>query len=58
MVCSLIGSSVWVIFASSKGFPVSTTHSIVGAIIGVGVAAFGFDCKYQIIKCCDDVNSS
>ncbi|RGB43156.1 phosphate transporter [Rhizophagus diaphanus] len=43
MVCSLIGSSTWVIFASSRGFPVSTTHSIVGAIIGVGVAAFGFD---------------
>ncbi|CAJ0641058.1 57_t:CDS:2 [Entrophospora sp. SA101] len=41
MVCALIGSSSWIIFASSKGWPVSTTHSIVGAIIGVGVSAFG-----------------
>ncbi|CAI2182876.1 11891_t:CDS:2 [Funneliformis geosporum] len=41
MVCALFGSATWVIFASSKGWPVSTTHSIVGAIIGVGIAAFG-----------------
>ncbi|KAI9141091.1 phosphate transporter [Paraphysoderma sedebokerense] len=41
MVCSLIGSSTWVIFASSKGWPVSTTHSIVGAICGTVLVAFG-----------------
>ncbi|RIA79341.1 phosphate transporter [Glomus cerebriforme] len=41
MVCSLFGSATWVIFASSRGWPVSTTHSIVGAIIGVGISAFG-----------------
>ncbi|KAJ1944197.1 hypothetical protein GGF37_002309 [Kickxella alabastrina] len=41
MLCALIGSASWVIFASKKGMPVSTTHSIVGAIIGVGIAAFG-----------------
>ncbi|KAI9241366.1 MAG: phosphate transporter family-domain-containing protein [Podila humilis] len=28
MVCALIGSTTWVLFASSKGFPVSTTHAI------------------------------
>ncbi|GBB96781.1 hypothetical protein RclHR1_02830017 [Rhizophagus clarus] len=43
MVCALFGSATWVIFASSKGWPVSTTHSIVGAIIGTGVAAFGME---------------
>nr|CAG8435337.1 12328_t:CDS:2 [Entrophospora candida]CAG8436726.1 3095_t:CDS:2 [Entrophospora candida] len=41
MVCALVGSSTWIIYASSKGWPVSTTHSIVGAIIGVGISAFG-----------------
>ncbi|KAF9904893.1 hypothetical protein EC991_002256 [Linnemannia zychae] len=43
MVCALIGSSTWVLFASSRGWPVSTTHAIVGAITGAGVSAFGAD---------------
>ncbi|KAK9712069.1 hypothetical protein K7432_007393 [Basidiobolus ranarum] len=41
MTCALVGSSTWVLFATRNGWPVSTTHSIVGAIIGVGIAAFG-----------------
>ncbi|KAF9275646.1 Na+/Pi symporter [Linnemannia elongata] len=41
MVCALIGSSTWVLFASSRGWPVSTTHAIVGAITGAGISAFG-----------------
>ncbi|KAG0278903.1 hypothetical protein BGZ95_002847 [Linnemannia exigua] len=43
MVCSLVGSSTWVLFASSRGWPVSTTHAIVGAITGIGLAGFGGD---------------
>ncbi|KAG0235683.1 Na+/Pi symporter [Actinomortierella wolfii] len=42
MVCALVGSSTWVLFASSRGWPVSTTHAIVGAITGAGIGGFGF----------------
>lgn len=43
MVCAVIGSSIWLTIATKIGAPVSTTHSIVGAIIGVGIACFGAD---------------
>ncbi|CAO3624558.1 unnamed protein product [Cunninghamella blakesleeana] len=41
MLCAVFGSAIWVLIASKNGWPVSTTHSIVGAICGVGIAAFG-----------------
>jgi len=41
MVCALFGSSMWVLSATRFGLPVSSTHSIVGAIIGIGIAAHG-----------------
>ncbi|KAI8830831.1 phosphate-repressible phosphate permease [Chytriomyces cf. hyalinus JEL632] len=40
-MCALIGSSTWVMIATRLGWPVSTTHSIIGALIGVGISAFG-----------------
>ncbi|KAJ3039382.1 Na+/Pi symporter [Rhizophlyctis rosea] len=40
-VCALFGSAIWVNSASHFGWPVSTTHSIVGAVAGVGIAAYG-----------------
>ena len=42
MLASLLAAGTWLLIASSKGWPVSTTHSIVGAVIGfaaVGVSA-------------------
>lgn len=41
MACALIGSSLWLTAATSVGMPVSTTHSIVGAVIGSSIAAKG-----------------
>lgn len=38
-----LGAFGWVIFTTRTGLPVSTTHSIVGAICGVGLAAVGLD---------------
>ncbi|KAL7665891.1 Phosphate transporter [[Candida] zeylanoides] len=41
MTCALVGSSVWLTIATSIGMPVSTTHSIVGGVIGSAIAARG-----------------
>jgi len=43
MSCSLLAAAIWLHMASSFGMPVSTTHSIVGAVTGFGVVAFGLD---------------
>ena len=42
-VAVALGAFIWVIIASKTGLPVSTTHSIIGALCGVGVVAVGFD---------------
>ncbi|KAJ5160757.1 uncharacterized protein N7482_007761 [Penicillium canariense] len=39
MGCAEVGSATWLMFATSVGFPVSTTQTIVGALIGVGFAS-------------------
>ena len=43
MLAALTGAATWLLAASRMGWPVSTTHSIVGAITGFGVVAFGVE---------------
>lgn len=42
-VAVLIGAFGWVIFATFTGLPVSTTHAIIGSLIGAGLVAVGRD---------------
>lgn len=43
MLASLLAAAIWLMYASSKGWPVSTTHSIVGALVGFAIAGIGVD---------------
>lgn len=42
MMSVLLASSIWLNIATRFGLPVSTTHSIVGAVMGFGIIAGGF----------------
>lgn len=41
MLAALLAAGTWLLVASMKGWPVSTTHSVVGAIVGFAVAGLG-----------------
>ena len=43
MIGALLAAGIWLMVASMRGWPVSATHSIVGAVCGAGVAALGVD---------------
>ena len=43
MISALIAAALWLHIASYLGWPVSTTHSIVGGVVGFGVIAGGMD---------------
>jgi len=43
MMASLFAAALWVNIATWVGAPVSTTHAVVGGVMGAGIAAAGFD---------------
>lgn len=43
MLASLLAAGTWLLIASMRGWPVSTTHSIVGAIVGFAAVGVGVD---------------
>jgi len=43
MLAALFGGAIWLNLATIMSAPVSTTHSIVGGVMGAGIASSGFD---------------
>ncbi|MBT8082952.1 MAG: inorganic phosphate transporter [Gammaproteobacteria bacterium] len=43
MLASLLAAGTWLLVASRSGWPVSTTHSIVGAIVGFAAVGIGIE---------------
>ncbi|MDJ0938287.1 MAG: inorganic phosphate transporter [Woeseiaceae bacterium] len=43
MLSALLAAGTWLLIASRKGWPVSTTHSIVGAIVGFAAVGIGVE---------------
>jgi phosphate/sulfate permease len=43
MLVALVNASFWLILATAYGLPVSTTHTIIAAIVGFSIAANGWE---------------
>jgi PiT family inorganic phosphate transporter len=43
MLAALLAAGIWLMIATTRGWPVSTSHTIVGAIVGFGAVGIGMD---------------
>ncbi len=43
MLAALLAAAIWLMIATTRGWPVSTSHTIVGAIVGFGAVGIGVD---------------
>ncbi len=43
MLAAMLAAAIWLMVASTRGWPVSTTHTIIGAIVGFAVVGLGID---------------
>lgn len=43
MLAALAAAGTWLLIASQMGWPVSTTHSIIGALVGFAIAGIGWN---------------
>ena len=43
MLSALLAAAIWLMVASTRGWPVSTTHSIIGAVVGFAIAGIGIE---------------
>jgi len=54
MMSALLAAAIWLLIATNKGFPVSTTHSIIGGIVGssitVGVVLNGSESAFELVQ--------
>ncbi|KAM0232490.1 hypothetical protein ACHAP5_010688 [Fusarium lateritium] len=41
MMCTIVSSSLFLTFATRQGLPVSTTHSLIGGLVGAATASIG-----------------
>lgn len=48
MMAALISAAAWINIATWSGAPISTTHSVVGGILGAGIAAAGFSAVHWL----------
>jgi PiT family inorganic phosphate transporter len=43
MLAAMLAAAIWLMIASWQGWPVSTTHTIIGGLVGFAVVAIGID---------------
>ena len=57
MLCALLSAGLWLALATFLELPVSTTHTIIGAIIGMSMVAKGADSVIWYGECSFDGES-